>query len=219
MVLEELEREIRPFWRSLARLLGTEETRITAYESESEEPTEKAAYRMLLDWKQRYGPEASFQVLYNALSHVLVNRKDLAERFCLFDASAEPSDSTVPPEITVQGREAVLAFQNAMRNGTVKVNRGRIMFIGQERAGKTSLKKSLIGIPFDPREDSTAGIEVDPSKFEVEVDQVKNWQPTEQKKLDVSEFTDDIAKVIARDLAETEAYQDFLKEKVIVMMN
>ena len=41
------------------------------------------------------------------------------------------------------------------------------MLIGQDRAGKTSLKKSLKGICFDPEEDSTVGIEVDPSLFKV----------------------------------------------------
>ena len=41
------------------------------------------------------------------------------------------------------------------------------MLIGQDRAGKTSLKKSLKGICFDPQEDSTVGIEVDPSHFKV----------------------------------------------------
>ena len=41
------------------------------------------------------------------------------------------------------------------------------MLIGQDRAGKTSLKKSLKGICFDPHEDSTIGIDVDPSHFKV----------------------------------------------------
>ena len=41
------------------------------------------------------------------------------------------------------------------------------MLIGQDRAGKTSLKKSLKGICFDPEEESTVGIEVDPSLFKV----------------------------------------------------
>ena len=36
------------------------------------------------------------------------------------------------------------------------------MLIGQDRAGKTSLKKSFLGLPFDPEEESTDGIEVDP---------------------------------------------------------
>ena len=84
-----------------------------------------------------------------------------------------------------------------MEKGSVEVYRGRIMLIGQDRAGKTSLKKFLLGIPFDPEEESTAGIKVDPTKFEVEVDQVKNWQCTDHKKLDLLEYREDIARITA----------------------
>ena len=52
------------------------------------------------------------------------------------------------------------------------------MLIGQDRAGKTSLKKSLLGLPFDPKEQSTDGIEVEASTCEIEVEQVKNWHST-----------------------------------------
>ena len=38
--------------------------------------------------------------------------------------------------------------------------------IGQK---KKSLKKFLIGLPFNPKESSTDGIEVDPSKFQLDV--------------------------------------------------
>ena len=41
------------------------------------------------------------------------------------------------------------------------------MFIGQARAGKTSLIKSLKGEAFDVNEGSTIGIEVDPAYFKV----------------------------------------------------
>ena len=41
------------------------------------------------------------------------------------------------------------------------------MLIGQDRSGKTSLKKSLQGLKFNPSEDSTVGIDVDPSYFKV----------------------------------------------------
>ena len=34
---------------------------------------------------------------------------------------------------------------------------------------KKSLKKFLIGLPFNPKESSTDGIEVDPSKFQLDV--------------------------------------------------
>ena len=51
------------------------------------------------------------------------------------------------------------------------------MLIGQDRAGKTSLKKSLRGICFDPEEDSTDGIEVDPSFFNVSNETWRTGEP------------------------------------------
>lgn len=41
------------------------------------------------------------------------------------------------------------------------------MLIGQDNSGKTSLKRSLTGKPFNPDEDSTVGIDVDPSHIKV----------------------------------------------------
>ena len=76
------------------------------------------------------------------------------------------------------------------------------MLLGQDRAGKTSLKKSLLGMSFNPQEESTVGVEVDPSKCQVDVDQIKNWERIKDKKLEVSEFAEDIAMLIAKDLSE-----------------
>ena len=81
--------------------------------------------------------------------------------------------------------------------------RARIMLIGQERAGKTSLKNSFLGQAFDPEEESTEGIEVDPSKLEVDVEQVKNWERTDEK-MKVSQFVSDLAKMVARELIQEE---------------
>ena len=75
------------------------------------------------------------------------------------------------------------------------------MLIGQDRAGKTSLRKSFLGLPFDPEEKSTDGIEVDPSKFQVDTDLVKNWKRTDEK-LEVSQFAADLARMVARELQE-----------------
>ena len=119
--------------------------------------------------------------------------------FCLFVCLFV----SVPSEINARGPEAKRAYENALRNGKVKVYRGRIMLIGQDRAGKTSLKKNLLGLPFDPQEQSTDGIEVDPSKFEYDIDQVKNWKRTDGK-LGVSHFVDDLAKMVAGKLKEEE---------------
>ena len=111
--------------------------------------------------------------------------------------------SLAPQEIRAQGPIAEAAFKEAMEKGSVPVYRGRIMLIGQDRAGKTSLKNFLLGIPFEPEEDSTVGVEVELTKFEVEIDQVKEWQRTEQKKLDLSSI-EDIAKITAENVKALE---------------
>ena len=117
----------------------------------------------------------------------------------------------VPREIKAQGPEAKLAYGNALKTGKVKVYRARIMLIGQDRAGKTSLKKSFLGLPFNPEEDSTDGIEVDPSKFGVDIDQVKNWKLTD-KKLSVSQFALDLAKMVAKEIQERDKDEEVAQE-------
>ena len=107
----------------------------------------------------------------------------------------------VPGEIIARGPEAKRCYENALKNGKVKVYRGRIMFIGQDRAGKTSLKKHLLGLPFDPNEDSTDGVEVDPSAFEFDVDHATNWKISNEK-LNVSHFANELAKIVAGKLQE-----------------
>jgi len=89
--------------------------------------------------------------------------------------------SVVQSEIKARGPEAKFSYERALKTGHAKVYRARIILIGQDRAGKTSLKKSLLGMPFNPNEQSTDGIEIDPWKFEIDVDQVKNWQRTDEK--------------------------------------
>lgn len=83
----------------------------------------------------------------------------------------------------------------------MKVYRARIMVIGQARAGKTSLIKSLLGLTFDPEEKSTVGI--DPSSCRIDVDQAKDWQRTDQN-LDVSQYADELASVAAKELVQKE---------------
>ena len=85
--------------------------------------------------------------------------------------------------------------------------RARIMLIGQDRAGKTSLKKSFLGLSFDPDEDSTDGIEVDPSKFEVDIYKVKNWKRTDEK-LGVSQFASNLARMVAGVIQTVEEDKD-----------
>ena len=106
--------------------------------------------------------------------------------------------SLAPLEIDARGEKAQLAYQSALKYGAVNVYRGRVLLIGQDRAGKTSLKKSLIGLPFNPKEKSTDGIEVDPSKFQLDVDEVKNWRPIDERKQGFLGCSKDVAQVVVK---------------------
>lgn len=104
-----------------------------------------------------------------------------------------------PAEIRARGQEAKLLYEKALREGFVNVYRGRVLLIGQDRAGKTSLKKSLLGLPFDPREESTDGIVIDPSKFEIEVDHIKLWKTSHENDTVFSDMAEDISRILAEE--------------------
>ena len=87
------------------------------------------------------------------------------------------------------------------------------MLIGQDRAGKTSLKKSLIGLPFNRKEKSTDGIEVDPSKFQLDVGEVRNWQPIDERKEGLLGCSKDVAQVVAQKMYDTSVYCHFFQRK------
>ena len=73
----------------------------------------------------------------------------------------------IPVEIKLRGRLALEAYKKALDDGKASIKRVPIMLIGQDRSGKTSLKNSLMGKPFNPAEDSTIGIDADPSHIKV----------------------------------------------------
>ena len=67
----------------------------------------------------------------------------------------------------MRGPAAVEAYNKALLDGKAFIKRVPVMIIGQDRTGKTSLKKSLKGEKFNPKEQSTEGIETDPEYFKV----------------------------------------------------
>ena len=121
--------------------------------------------------------------------------------------------SLAPLEIEARGEKAQLAYQSALKDGAVNVYRGRVLLIGQDRAGKTSLKKSLIGLPFNPKEKSTDGIEVDPSKFQLDVDEVRNWQPIDDRKQGLLGCLKDVAQVVVEKMNDTSVNRDWVQEE------
>ena len=82
------------------------------------------------------------------------------------------------------------------------------MLIGQDRAGKTSLKKSLIGLKFNRNENSTEGIEVDPSIFQVHADKVKNWQPIDKSERGLLGCSKDVAQMVVGKLCFEKEKED-----------
>ena len=121
--------------------------------------------------------------------------------------------SLVPLEIEARGEKAQLAYQRALKDGAVNVYRGRVLLIGQDRAGKTSLKKSLIGLPFNPKEKSTDGIEVDPSKFQLDVGEVRNWQPIDERKQGLLGCSRDVAQLMVEKMLDISVNRDWVQEE------
>ena len=118
-----------------------------------------------------------------------------------------------PLEIEARGEKAQLAYQSALKDGAVNVYRGRVLLIGQDRAGKTSLKKSLIGRPFNSKEESTDGIEVDPSKFQLNFDEVRNWQPVDERKQGLLGCSKGVAQVVVEKMYDTSVNRDLVQEE------
>ena len=77
------------------------------------------------------------------------------------------ASTVVPQQILARGPLALDAYSKALTEGETCDRRVPIMLIGQDRSGKTSLRNSLMGKPFNADEDSTVGIAVDPSHFKV----------------------------------------------------
>ena len=107
---------------------------------------------------------------------------------------------TVPPEIRARGPQALEAYNNALAEGQACVKRVPLMIVGQDRAGKTSVKKSLKGICFNPDEDSTLGIEVDDYLFKVTTEIWKTGEIDEEANIDttVTSFEHSAARWIAQ---------------------
>jgi len=80
-VLETLAGELTLVWLTLGRRLKLGEAKLQAFKKENDACSEKA-FKMLLHWKRKNASRATYEVLNSALCHNLVNRVDLAEKYC-----------------------------------------------------------------------------------------------------------------------------------------
>ena len=80
--LEGLSLQLGSPWKSLARRLKFSQAEIDGFDHAEKELAEKS-FRMLCRWKEKSGLSgATYKVLYEALCHKYVDRKDLAGHFC-----------------------------------------------------------------------------------------------------------------------------------------
>ena len=120
----------------------------------------------------------------------------------MFSAIFLPS---VPLDILTRGPLALKAYKEALARGETSVRRVPLMLIGQGGAGKTSTKKSLKGIRFDPNEDRTVGIDVDPSHFKVSTETWRTGEQGNDKNSDTAIYLDyHLARCIADSLKTQE---------------
>nr|XP_058947840.1 uncharacterized protein LOC131775724 [Pocillopora verrucosa] len=99
----------------------------------------------------------------------------------------------VPLEIYARGPQAVKAYDKALMGGEACIKRIPVMLIGQERTGKTSLKKSLKGENFDEKEESTVGIETDSFYFKVSTEIWKGGKVEGEVQLDSEDQFENLA--------------------------
>ena len=120
---------------------------------------------------------------------------------------------TVPFEILARGPEALRAYQKALKDGKICDRRVPVMIVGQDRSGKTSLKKSLKGELFNPDEDSTVGIEVDASLCQVTTEVWKARENVESPDEVAMEgkFENLAARLIQRVLMEQQSREEIQK--------
>ncbi|XP_033124477.1 uncharacterized protein LOC117122829, partial [Anneissia japonica] len=118
-------------------------------------------------------------------------------------------DMTLPAQIKARGKDAVTAFVNEIEKGEMTLVNSRVMFLGKEGAGKTSLVNSILGKQFNENEPSTCGI-LTTTVFQTVGEDYNKWE--EHKDVDVCELTKqirehNIAERIARKLEPPESQE------------
>ena len=97
-------------WDALARRLEFSQAEIQGFDHDNRELTKKC-HRMLCRWKEKSGVSgATYKVLYEALRHNFVDRKDLAGRFCIRESSDESKKKNDSTSEWLKVRHKLLTF-------------------------------------------------------------------------------------------------------------
>ena len=65
----------------------------------------------------------------------------------------------IPLEISRRGKDAIEIYKRVLKKGKMKIPRCNLLILGEEHVGKTSLYRLLVKKGFDPKQESTRGID------------------------------------------------------------
>lgn len=82
--LHELADDVSPFWKKLGRELKVDDSKLAQLELAYPHNAYESAYQMLQYWKQNRVNQATYQILYSALTSTVVSRNDLGKKHCEF---------------------------------------------------------------------------------------------------------------------------------------
>ncbi|XP_022111632.1 probable serine/threonine-protein kinase roco8 [Acanthaster planci] len=119
----------------------------------------------------------------------------------------------VPEEI--RGQQERAAYRKALKEGNKEVHRTRLMIVGQERVGKTSLKRSLTHQSFNAEESSTEGISAS-SFCKIDIKHATSWQLHEEGD-DSTSFRREYEESLKNEAKYN--YQNFIMENVPVCIS
>ena len=115
----------------------------------------------------------------------------------------------IPASVRARGDKALAAFHRALETGGSTFDkRVKILLVGQDRVGKTSLGKALRGEPFDEAELSTDGVQMIPAVKNAGTGAWRNPASLEHTTV----FDHKVAAETAKNLLSTNSEQPSTKE-------
>jgi len=80
--LHELANDVSPFWKKLGRELKVKNPKLSQLDVDHQQDSYEKAFQMLLHWRETRDSQATYQMLYSALTSTVVGRNDLGKKYC-----------------------------------------------------------------------------------------------------------------------------------------
>ena len=118
---------------------------------------------------------------WNERAQTILSKNNRSERADVSSLSKFQTEHSVPPYIMARGPTAKAAYQRALETGKAFDKRVKILLIGQDRVGKSSVLRSLKGELFRQDESSTEGVQIDMPLKHVDEKPWKNSKDEQEK--------------------------------------